>query len=421
MAERILYGHVSGASGTGYRIRARSMSPQRVEDFRVNEFVQKLRLRPEELLGRTGWYWMDLDSIHRIFGVVRVLESDVGVQTLEYRFAVLNYDDCDKLSWQPFQLRDQMLNDDHWLCVDEYGLPELQVVQTRSHEERESGGSSMFSISWKIAGNHASENLEAHLDSVAPEVRKSMTFLAPDVRLRSNPRITLLSLNYKKSEVNASPQRSIRYGKAVAIAAGLFLCSGLVLANLWTYRNLQEARGLAQDRDQAYRKLERDSQEKIDEQKVSAAIAGEDARSRLSFDYLNKLKELLNAIYREASSDQAMERDINGIRHYLETQAGSSDYNAALLAALDKWIAIEKLRNTQRDSRVEQQRIANEMKKTLNELRGLIAGVNSIRSRFTQNQTENRPADSEVYAKIEEIMNRLQNVIDTFEAKSELR
>ena len=97
MAERILYGHVSGISGTGYRIQARSKSPQSVEDFRVNEFVQKLRLRPEELFGGTGWYWMELDSRRRILGVVRVLQSDTGVQTLEYRFAVLNHDECDEL------------------------------------------------------------------------------------------------------------------------------------------------------------------------------------------------------------------------------------------------------------------------------------------------------------------------------------
>lgn len=421
MAERILYGHVSGASGTGYRIRARSMSPQSTEDFRVNEFVQKLKLRPEELLGRTGWYWMELDSTHRIFSVVRVLESDLGVQTLEYRFAVLNHDECDKLSWQPFRLRDQMLDDDHWSCVGEYGLPELQVFQTRTDEVRERGGSSLFSISWKIAGNHPSEMLEAHLDSVAPEVRKSMTFLAPDVRVRANPRITLLSLAHKNPEVNAQPEKSTRYGNAVVMAAGVVLCSGLALSNFWTYRNLQEARELTQDRDQAYRKLERDSQRTIDEQKEFAALAGEDAKSRMAIDSLNKLKELLNAIYREASSDAAMERDIKGIRHYLETQGGSSDYKASLLAALDNWIAFEKLRNTQKDSRVEQQRIANEMKRTLSELRGLIAGVNSLKSRFTQNQTEARPLDSEVYAKIEEATTRLQTVIDAFENKAELR
>ena len=131
--------------------------------------------------------------------------------------------------------------------------------------------------------------------------------------------------------------------------------------------------------------------------------------------------ELLSAIYRETSSDAAMERDINGIRHYLETQGGSSDYKASLLAALDNWIAFEKLRNTQKDSRVEQQRIANEMKRTLSELRGLIAGVNLLKSRFTLNQTEDWPVVSDVYKKIDETMTRLQNVIDTFEATRELR
>jgi hypothetical protein len=297
----------------------------------------------------------------------------------------------------------------------------LQVVQTRTDEVREFGGSSLFSISWKIAGDQSSEMLEAHLDSVAPSVRKSLIFLAPDVSVRANPRITLLSFARKNHEVNAQPDKRTRYGNAIMMAAGVVLCGGLAFTNLWTYRNLQEVRELAQDRDQAYRRLERDLHEKIDEQKEFAAVAVEDAKSRMAIDSLSKLKELLNSIYREASSDTAMERDIKGIRHYLEMQGSSTDYKASLSAVLDNWIKFEKSRNTQKDFKVEQQRIANELKKTLSELRGLIDKVNSIKSRVTLNQTEARTVDSEKYVKIEEATTRLKTLIDAFENIAELR
>lgn len=421
MAERILYGHVSGISGTGYRIRARSNSPQSVEDFRVNEFVQKLRLRPEELFGGTGWYWMELDSTRKILGVVRVLQSDTGVQTLEYRFAILSHDECDRLGWQPFHLRDQMLADDSWSCVDGNVLPQLQIPEARSHTKFESGACSMFSVSWELAGRNAGELLEAHLDSVTPEARRAMAFLAPDVRTRGNPRISLFSSGSMKSDEATPAKQSSSYGRSISMAAGAVLCCGLMFSNFLAYSKYKEAQEHAADRDLAYRNLTLGAQDRFDERKETEPVPGEDPNSRLAIDSLTRLGRLFNAIYREPSSDAARERDNNGIRYYLEMQGGSSDHKASFLAALDKWIAIERMQNTQTDLQLEQRRLATQMQELLYELRGLVIRLNQQKMRFSVNQSEAGSAESELFTKIGENTDRLKSLMDDFEANTNSR
>ncbi len=381
MAEKVLYGHSSGANGTGYRILSRSACDNPVSDLDVNALIQKLKLRPATLGEHMGWYWLPFSDQARVLAAALVCTSENGVQTLQFRLVFFGLDECDRFHWQPFHFLAEMRSQTRWEVGGDGVLPGLvqglpvepSVAHTNPFES--------FAIDWKDSATVADRVLAAFLFSCPLKDRPRIEFLAPELSDRNNPLIVYRAgsspgLSSARNESDVSSQRTFDLKTAV-LSGGIALLLGFAMSYAFLKTKLEEKDALLADRESELRQYEDSSALPIstpavlDPSNTSSNQSDEFAKSTMA-----QLRTLFGELYSESLSAVSVDQETARLLHYLDNKGASNDYSGLLASGLEKWIEIEERRNSEQDRIAEQDRAAKQLHETLLELRNLVDDVN---------------------------------------------